>query len=277
MNQDIEPQVIQGNLAVHTHPSDVSQFGDGSIEVEGRIYTDKIVSYTTSGSTDIHDTSFTDTLVSFKVGSTPSVAPVNRVIQYIDPTLKRLRQVNEDSEVTALVDAKGDLITSTGSQEVIVPLGTNGYILTADSTLSSGLAWRSPPSGVFVDVAQYVYIQSLAESNTNSTSFITKATLSKTLSATTLCRFGVAFQWRMTVADQLFKSRLIVNDSTVVFECNEFSGGFLIGSTTQQARAGFGIISLPAGTHTFKLQWAVQSAFFTGYISNAKIEVWNVS
>jgi hypothetical protein len=277
MNQDIEPQVIQGNLAVHRHPQDVEQFGDGSVEVQGTIYVDKIVAYSVDTTTTVHETEFKDKLVSF---STPLSAPATpssgKVTQFVDPTLKRLKQINDAGELTALVSSKGDLITSDGTQEVIVGRGTNGFVLTADSNVSAGLAWRAPAT--FSSVTGYTYVQSLPESNTNATVFVTKLSLGVTVSSTTLCRLGTSFEWRMTAFDQLFKTRIILDDTTVILECSEFSTGVgsYGGTITHHTRSGFNVVSLSAGTHTFKLQWCLEDPKYTAYISNAALELWFV-
>jgi hypothetical protein len=49
-----------------------------------------------------------------------------------------------------LVDAKGDLIVGTADNVVTrVAVGTNGYLLTADSTQTAGLAWAAAPASGF--------------------------------------------------------------------------------------------------------------------------------
>jgi len=48
----------------------------------------------------------------------------------------------------AIVDAKGDLIAASAADTPArLAVGTNGQVLTADSTASTGLAWASPSSG----------------------------------------------------------------------------------------------------------------------------------
>lgn len=48
----------------------------------------------------------------------------------------------------AIVDAKGDLIAATAADTPArLAVGTNGQVLTADSTASTGLAWAAPVTG----------------------------------------------------------------------------------------------------------------------------------
>lgn len=62
----------------------------------------------------------------------------------------------------AIVDAKGDLIAATGADTPArLPVGTNGQILTADSTASTGLAWATPAGGSdFVRIATSTFTSS---------------------------------------------------------------------------------------------------------------------
>ena len=53
----------------------------------------------------------------------------------------------------AIVDAKGDLIAATAADTPArLPVGTNGQILVADSTASTGLKWATPVNGKVLQV-----------------------------------------------------------------------------------------------------------------------------
>ena len=54
----------------------------------------------------------------------------------------------------AIVDAKGDLIAATAADTPArLAVGTNGQVLTADSTAGTGLAWATPSTGDVIRIA----------------------------------------------------------------------------------------------------------------------------
>jgi hypothetical protein len=53
-----------------------------------------------------------------------------------------------DVATDTIWDAKGDLVAGTGSNTAVrVALGTDGHVLTADSSVSAGVKWAAAPSG----------------------------------------------------------------------------------------------------------------------------------
>lgn len=64
--------------------------------------------------------------------------------------------VTVTNSMATAIDAKGDLIAGTGADAFArLAIGTNGYLLTADSAESTGMKWAAAPaSGGFTQIAQ---------------------------------------------------------------------------------------------------------------------------
>jgi hypothetical protein len=76
----------------------------------------------------------------------------NQVLAKNSNTDMDFKWVADASGIPAtIIDAKGDLIAGTAADTASrLAVGTNGQVLTADSTAATGLAWASPASSAFV-------------------------------------------------------------------------------------------------------------------------------
>jgi hypothetical protein len=81
--------------------------------------------------------------VGYNVASAPGVTEtkVNEIIEEVN-TL-----AGEDPE--SILTTKGDLITRNATVPVRLPVGSNGQVLTADSTQAAGVKWSTPGGGGF--------------------------------------------------------------------------------------------------------------------------------
>jgi hypothetical protein len=139
----------------------------------------------------------------------------------IDTTLK----AQIDAQIPdSIVDAKGDLISATADNTPArLAVGTNGQVLTADSTTSTGLKWATPASKV-------VQIVSASTTTDTSSSSITFAdtTLTATITPTSASNNILVF----VNQNGLQKSSA---DSGNAIDINLYRGATLITTITQSA------------------------------------------
>jgi hypothetical protein len=87
---------------------------------------------------------------SFSAGTTIVAADMNENFDDVEAFVNSTPGVVQND----IVDAKGDIIAATGSDAVSrLAVGTNTYVLTADSTEATGLIWSAPTTGDVTGVA----------------------------------------------------------------------------------------------------------------------------
>ena len=104
--------------------------------------------------------------------STTLAATANAVKTTYD--LANTANTKAQGDISAsIVDAKGDLIAATAADTVSrVAVGSNGQVLTADSTVATGVKWATPASTTPTATGTAVFLQSTLSVSNNTDTFI---------------------------------------------------------------------------------------------------------
>jgi hypothetical protein len=209
-------------------------------------------------------------LVDLKGGTTGQVLSKNT---NADMDFSWITQNDADAIQNSIVDAKGDLIAATADNTPArLPVGSNGFVLTADSAETTGLKWAAASAG---KIAQVVYSELTTTATTTSTSFtdlglsasITPSSASNTILAI------VSLPLSLTSGSQ--QGFVSLFDGSNNNLCNASSPGSrtpafltLDGDTTSAAfglsPSSFTFRHSPATTSsfTYKIRWRVSAGTF---------------
>lgn len=160
----------------------------------------------------------------------------------------------------SLVDAKGDLIAATAADTVArLAVGTNGQVLTADSTTATGLKWATASSGSPAS-GQGVYA---GYTSTSSTSY-TDVSASVTLTTGTKALVSVGcLEANINASESTIFQSFRVSGATTSAATDARGADLFSTSTANRPKVGlsrtFLMTGLTAGSNTFTVQMRVGS------------------
>jgi len=161
-----------------------------------------------------------------------------------------------------IVDNKGDILVGTGADTPgILSVGSNGQVLTADSSTGTGLAWAAPAAGKVLQVVQGTLT---SQQSTTSTSYVdvglSVAITPSSASSKVLIMSNFGVQVVTTTSQTInYGIYALLRDSTILQQ-GEAMGETNMAATSnneQYARVGYMYLDSPATTSstTYKIQF----------------------
>lgn len=191
-SDDTENFIITGVLTILPHP--IPSYGDGSIEVQGEVFTDFVTSNTIGGPVNLEGMLFKDNGYTMPTYTDTVVAPAtgNYLFFYNNNLLQSLDS-NSILTTYAPQTTRGDISVHNGTTEVRFPTVKDGQVLISNSAISTGMEWldynnaitrqyftlaNNSPSIIINQVygAFYACIQTNNQNGPTSNSFFSKST-----------------------------------------------------------------------------------------------------
>jgi hypothetical protein len=143
--------------------------------------------------------------------------------------------------LSVAMSSKGDLITYTGSAVAVLPVGTNNFVLTADSTQPNGIKWAAGGGGSTTLAAAYA-----AGASTTDSIFSLDATRGKILIKDNATPIGTLLELQSSGGTSFY-----------AFNASNMNFGVNRGITTSAGIGAFdfsnatGVFKTSTGSHTF--------------------------
>jgi hypothetical protein len=171
----------------------------------------------------------------------------------------------------SIVDAKGDLISATANDTPArLAVGTNGHVLTADSTAATGLKWAAAPaSGKVLQVVQGTTTTSTTISSTSLTDTTITATITPTLATSKILVMVDAQAYITRASTSCFTGWALLRGATNVYDrSNEgFMATTAVGATAVELVANSQMIYLDSPATTSATTYKAQAKVVSGSIT----------
>lgn len=171
-----------------------------------------------------------------------------------------------------IVDAKGDLIAATAADTVArLAVGTNGQVLTADSSAATGLIWAAASSGKLKQIVQGSLTSTASTTSTSPVDTGLTATITPTSATSTiLVLAAVRVETGLTSASTSnIVDYSLLRGATLIskYQYGHFNAPSS-SSWSDRGMVGYSYLDSPATTSatTYKVQFNTDGAFRTAYV-----------